>query len=136
VSDRELAQPDVLPEDVGYRCRRIAADDSVAVHFVDQDGNHHGKIIASDLPDVDEEGVVLVVEAMCHALNAGVDSHTLMVALSALYDFSLDKAFPLPGWSPLGLVKTMRVRYVYQDVDTRECLVVAPDQKTEIVEYE
>lgn len=125
--------PDVSPEDVGYRCRKIVSSDSVVIHFTDKHGKHHGITIAEDLPDEDINGLILVLEAMCHALNAGVDAYTLMAGVSQLYDFAKHKPFPLDGWLPLGMERTMSVRYTYRHVKTGECLVIAPDNKTELL---
>lgn len=121
--------PDVLPEDVGYRCRVLDIDDSIVANFTDQDGEHYGAVIVPFAEPSNLQGLLLVLEAMCHAINAGTPQFDILAAMSALHNFA-KMPFPIEGWKPCGLEKTMRVRYVFRHEGTGECLIVSPDEKT------
>lgn len=109
--------PDVLPEDVGYRCRVLGIDDSVVIHYTDQHGEHRGAVVAESLRDSQTQGTALIVEAMCHAINSGLQAVDLLKIAAAVYDFTKDEPFPADGWTPRGLEKTLRVRYIYEHID-------------------
>jgi hypothetical protein len=122
--------PDILPEDVGYRCRVLGIDDSVVIHYTDQHGEHRGEIVAESLSDSKTQATALVVEAMCHAINAGLQAVDLLSIASKVYNFTEVATFPADGWTPRGLEKTLRVRYIYEHNDTAECVIIAPDERT------